>query len=147
MTETPVNTGPQPFRQDSGTARNGVAVPVPAVPPPYRAERHGTPERNRPAWLTDKINVGRRAARPNTCPRCSARTLVGDDHHRVAAVARVDAEPVGRLGEVVGVLSGRPSYDMVGAELHYRNPPQQQAATACWPIHLEHRCPALEESP
>jgi hypothetical protein len=120
-----------------GTA---VTVPVPAVPPPYRAERQRNPGMIQPQWVANKINTSRRAATPDTCPKCHADVLVGDDDDRCATRVRVDATPVDRLTEAIALLAGAYSAELIGHDLHRRDDFRTQSNRHPHPIHLEHRC-------
>lgn len=91
-------------------------------------------------WLEERITTSRRQARPQPCPRCDAATLVGPDHDTVAYVARVDAQPVDRLHEAAGRLTGRWSFDLIRGALYRRDLEHITATVHPHPIHLEHRC-------
>lgn len=121
----------------AGTARNGTSVPVPPVPPPYRAERAGTPGQT---WLTDRVETSRRAARNQICPRCGGRILVGPDDDTCAATARVDLDPATALEEVAARLAGRFSFELRGGRLHYRDDFAIRGRRNNNPILLDHEC-------
>lgn len=116
------------------------AVLVSLVPPPYRAERDGTPKRHPQKWITNKINNRRRAAQHQPCPRCNQPTLVGPDHDTCATTARVDPNPVNHIHEVIALLTGHASFDLIKGELHHRDHEHIHNTNQPHPIHLEHRC-------
>lgn len=97
---------------------------------------------NRPEfnpWLAQKITTNRRQAHPDTCRKCGVNILVGPDHDRVAGTARVDPEPVDEINEVVALLLGRFSYDLIGQELDLRDQWRHHSPRR-HPVLLEHRC-------
>lgn len=144
MTKPPENLGYSRSGSQAGTARNGTPVPVPAVPPPYRAERPRNPGTKSPRWLAEKVNISRRAAHPTACPTCGADILVGPDHDTCSLTARVDLTPADPITEVVALLRGRQSYDLVRGELHHREIEHTRSGRRPHPVHLEHRCTAKE---
>lgn len=93
-----------------------------------------------PQWVANKINTSRRAATPDTCPKCHAHVLVGDDDDRCATRVRVDATPVDRLTEAIALLAGAYSAELIGHDLHRRDDFRTQSNRHPHPIHLEHRC-------
>lgn len=75
-----------------------------------------------PIWLArymtttgapDPRRVGR-AARPRGCPRCGRLVLVGEDHHRMAAVVTVDPYALKTPDEVKAILDGIATYELNG---------------------------------
>lgn len=102
-----------------------------------------------PRVLLDELaETSRRAARAETCPRCGADVLRGDDHDKVAMRATVDADPVDDAAEMVAVIEGRPTYDLLpvggkarGLALHYREPWHYLTGRDYGGgVHVAHRC-------
>lgn len=98
------------------------------------------------AWQARRVAAAMRAAVRVDCRKCGAPVLVGDDDDHVAVRVTVDAEPVDRLAEAVGLAEGRASYDLLpspgGGDLWHRDRHHQlSSAPPRYPIHLEHRCP------
>lgn len=140
MTKPPENLGYSRSGSQAGTARNGTLVPVPAVPPPFRAEQQRNPGTKAPSWLAEKVNTGRRAAHPTACPTCGDDTLVGPDHDTVAYTARVDPTDTGAIDEVIALLAGRHSFDYVRGDLHHRAPHHIHTTSRPYPVLLTHAC-------
>ncbi|HET8581753.1 MAG TPA: hypothetical protein VFL65_00765 [Jatrophihabitans sp.] len=100
-------------------------------------------------FVAEVAEAGRRAAKRDDCPRCGAPCLAGDDHDRVARHIRVDADPVDPVGEMLAILDGLATVDLVRAagkggaafHLHYREPWHVHSdRPARYTIHTEHRC-------
>lgn len=53
-----------------------------------------------------------RGARPDTCPDCGKRTLVGLDSDMCALPARVDPHEIDAIGEYVALRIGLPTYNL-----------------------------------
>jgi len=93
-----------------------------------------------PQWLANKLAISRRQAKPTNCNRCGAQTLTGDDHDQVAAQVTVDPTPVDHLTEIVAILTGSYSYDLIAGALHYRNPHDHARHPSPHPVLLRHTC-------
>lgn len=97
------------------------------------------------AFQGRRVAAALRAATRTECASCGASVLVGDDDDRTPLRVTVDAEPVSRLLEVVALVEGRASYDLLpsagGGDLWHRYPHHTMSAEEPrYPIHLEHRC-------
>jgi hypothetical protein len=72
--------------------------------------------------------------------------LVGDDDDRCAMTATVDPAPVTQLAEVIALLAGCASYELIRhgkhrVEIHHRDEWRVHSERQNKPIVLEHRCP------
>lgn len=127
-------------RRSPGTAGNGsTAYPFP-VPPLYRAGTGERPGTTPPSWLAEKINLSRRAARREPCPKCAADTLVGPDHDACSVTARVDLTPADPIREVIALLAGRHSYDHDRGALYFREIEHVRSLTQRHQVLLTHVC-------
>lgn len=106
------------------------------------------PRPSQPAWVTayitrtgnpDPRRLGRNA-RPRTCPGCGRLTLVGADHHRIAAHPTVDPHPLTPALEAGAVLLAIATYELRGEpptwELHARTFP----GVPTWPLKPADSC-------
>lgn len=108
-------------------------------------------EARRRRLVEELAEGGRRAAKPLDCERCGAPVLRGDDHDECALVVTVDLDPVDPVGEMVAILDGRPTFDLLkqaaqrgrktGHALYYREPwhvhsDRPHKGT----VHRAHRC-------
>jgi len=106
--------------------------------------------RAKAAYLAEIVEGGQRSAKPITCKRCGAACLQGDDHDNTARVITVAAQPVTPVEEMIAILDGRTTCDLIKArgktarpgshDLHIREPWHVHAARHPHPIHVEHRC-------
>lgn len=98
------------------------------------------------AWVAVKMAIARRAATPETCPRCGTAVLCGPDGDVAALMVMVDAAPVDAVRELRALAGGRRSYDRIGAELHWRTTQWQvrpePAGCGRFPVHVDHECEA-----
>ncbi len=85
----------------------------------------------------------RRTVREHRCPQCRADVLVGYDNDVAALGAIADAQPVTYRDELLAVIAGLASYQLIGALLYRRD--SQHLASAAVVVHLEHRCPPTTE--
>jgi hypothetical protein len=95
------------------------------------------------SWLDERVTVSRRAARHECCRSCGTAVLVGDDDDRCAVRVAVDAEPVSHVVEVVELLRGAHSYNVIARAgqlvISHRDIEAVRIA-ARHPIHLRHQC-------
>jgi len=64
--------------------------------------------------------LGRRAGL-RQCARCAAPVLVGLDASRCALLVVLDLAALDRWGEAMALLAGRPTFELWGREIEYRN--------------------------
>jgi hypothetical protein len=69
----------------------------------------------------------------------------GTDDDRMAAVVRCDLTALDRVAEVVALLKGRHTYDLVGNKrggyrLYYREPWHVKAKERKHPVLVNHQC-------
>lgn len=82
--------------------------------------------RRLPEWLRVRLGdqVGERSARAGVCGWCKREVLRGMDANRCAGMAVVDAHEVDEMGEVLALLRGLTTFDLVAMggrwELNYR---------------------------
>jgi hypothetical protein len=89
-------------------------------------------------WLEAKRETLGRRAQPRTCHHCGRPTLVGLDADMAALTVTVDLEPASRILETIHLLAGGHSYELVGPDLHYRDPSYIKRRD--YPVHLSHQC-------
>lgn len=84
-----------------------------------------------------------RKARASRCSTCNRRTLTGLDADRAAGVAEVDSQEIDRIGEVLAVVRGLPTFTLrrIGGrwELDHRMPIEMHNERR-WPVYPSHRC-------
>jgi hypothetical protein len=61
-----------------------------------------------------------RSAQPARCPRCRGQVLAGLDADRCGLPTVVEPVPLSNVGEVLALLAGRRTYDVLAGELHER---------------------------
>lgn len=99
----------------------------------------------------DRDGISRRA-RPHACPNCHALTIVGLDHDRSALTVRADPSPLSPAGELIALLTGRPTYSLHPHGNRYEINPRSQWAITSTPagtltscdVVAAHQCHALD---
>lgn len=101
-------------------------------------------------YVAELAEGNRRAARNIECATCGAPCLQGDDDDRCARIVTVDAEPLHSVDEMLHILNGRRTYDLVKAtgktakpgayELHARYDWHYTSQRVWGTTHVEHQC-------
>lgn len=98
-----------------------------------------------PEWLRARLGDqgGERSARAGVCGWCKREVLRGMDADRCAAMAVVDAYEIDELGEVIALLRGMTTFDLVlmggKFELYYRGVTHIRRPRT-YPVLAEHDC-------
>lgn len=91
-----------------------------------------------------------RKARASRCGTCNRRTLTGLDAERAAGVAVVDSQEIDRIGELLAVVRGLPTFTLrrIGGrwELDHRMPIEMHSDRP-WPVYPAHRCDVVYPEP
>lgn len=105
---------------------------------PVRAGRGGGGTRSRQSPKKSILLSGRGIHR-TTCKRCGVPVYRGADDDRMAIEVSVDVTPVSYLAEVVAILKGLPTYDLIKGRLYYREPWHYKTPGRN-PVHVKHEC-------
>jgi hypothetical protein len=105
-------------------------------------------ERAKAAYVAEQAEQSRRAAKAIECPRCGAPCLRGDDDDQCAATVTVDTQPIDPVMEMLTILNGQLTYDLIAARgkgrgtqhLHLRYPHNYLSTKTSNTVHAKHRC-------
>jgi hypothetical protein len=92
-------------------------------------------------WVADKVEAGRRYAKPIACPKCGADVLRGPGCDPPDFIATINPDPVTELHAAIEYAKGRRSYALMvaaaGIRLELRDRDYRPTKYA---IVLDHRC-------
>lgn len=97
-----------------------------------------------PTWLLRTTGGVTRTTRLQVCTRCHVTILTGLDADYAALTARADPTPLDRLGEVLALAAGRPTYDLAPRggqkrQLDYRDE-YRISGHRRYPVLPAHKC-------